>query len=137
MQSFSMKDLTLLLARILLSAIFLEAGYGKIINPDATIKTIAAHEVPFAGFFLVVSIAFEIIGGLSILLGYKTRWGALALFLYLIPVTLIIHTRFSEAGQMTNFMKNLAIMGGFLAVTNCGAGNLSLDSLFASRKKVE
>jgi putative oxidoreductase len=137
MQSFSMKNLSLLLARILLSAIFIEAGYGKIIKPDATIKTIAAHGVPFADFFLVASIAFEIIGGLSILLGYKTRWGALALFLYLIPVTLIIHTRFSEAGQMTNFMKNLAIMGGFLAVANCGAGNLSLDSLFASGRKAE
>jgi len=137
MKLFTAKDLSLLLARVLLSAIFLWAGYGKVINPDATMNVIGAHGVPFAGFFLVASIVFEIVGGLSILLGYKTRWGAWALFLFLIPVTLIIHTRFGEAGQMVNFMKNLAIMGGLLAVTNCGAGNLSLDSLSASREKVK
>jgi putative oxidoreductase len=66
-------------------------------------------------------------GGLSVLLGYKARLGALLLIGFLIPATLIFHTNFSEPQQEIQFMKNLGLMGGLLMVVAFGAGPVSLD----------
>ncbi len=127
-----MKNYVPLIARILIAHIFLMAGVGKIMNPAGTQAYMAAHGMPFTGFFLLGAMAVEIGGGLSVLLGYKARWGASALALFLIPTTLIFHTAFSEQMQQTMFMKNLAIMGGLLMVAYFGAGPLSFDSRSAS-----
>jgi len=72
-------------------------------------------------------VVFEVAGGLSILFGFKARWGALALFMFLIPATLIFHTDFSDPNQIGIFLKNLAIMGGLLMVASSGPGSLSMD----------
>ena len=74
------------------------------------------------------SVRLELGGGLSVLLGYKTRWGALALVIFLIPTTLIFHTKFSDPVQVIMFMKNLAILGGVLMIASFGPGPLSLDA---------
>ena len=117
-----------LLSRILICIIFLMAGFGKIMDPQGTMKYMTAMGMPFTSFFLVCTIIIEIVGGLSILLGYKAEWGARALFLFLIPVTLIFHHNFTDKMQMILFLKNLAIMGALLQVSVHGAGALSLDS---------
>lgn len=117
-----------LLSRILICIIFLMAGFGKIMDPLGTMKYMTAMGMPFTGFFLVCTIIIEIGGGLSILLGYKAEWGARALFLFLIPVTLIFHHNFADKIQMILFLKNLAIMGALLQVSVHGAGALSMDS---------
>src|SRR3989339_161443 len=109
-----MKNPVPLIARILISAIFLMSGWGKIINPAGTQQYMAAHGMPFAGLLLLGAIILEIGGGLSVLLGYKARWGAIALVVFLIPTTIIFHTKFSEQLQVIMFMKNLAILGGLL-----------------------
>jgi putative oxidoreductase len=76
----------------------------------------------------------EVGGGLSVLVGYKTKLGAWALFLFLIPTTLIFHHNVGDKMQMIMFLKNLAIMGGLLQLALHGAGGCSLDNRNCSLK---
>ena len=122
-----MKEYASLLARILLSAVFLVAGMNKIMNPVGTQQYMAAYKMPFTSLFWIGAVVFEVAGGLSILFGFKARWGALALFMFLIPATLIFHTDFSDPNQIGIFLKNLAIVGGLLMVASSGPGSLSVD----------
>ena len=103
-------------------------------NPAGTQQYMAAHGMPFAGLFLIGAIILEIGGGLSVLLGYKARWGAIALVVFLIPTTLIFHTKFSEHLQVIMFMKNLAILGGLLMVSYFGPGPISFDARTTSSR---
>ena len=78
-------------------------------------------------------------GGLSVLTGFKARWGALALVLFLVPVTAIFHNFWTLQGmeqqmQMIHFMKNLAIMGGLLSIVARGAGLASVDECRAKAR---
>src|SRR5947207_1503364 len=124
---------TPLAGRFLLGLIFLLSGFGKIADWSGTAGYMAAKNMPFIPFFLVMAILFEVVGSLSIIAGYKARWGGLALFLYLIPVTLVFHNFWAYEGmeqqmQMINFLKNAAIEGGLLLIVAHGAGLLSLDA---------
>lgn len=122
-----MNNLTPLLGRTLLSIIFLVAGYGKVADPAGTMHYMAAHGMPIPAFFLVCTIIVELGGGLSLLVGYKARWGAAVLTIFLVPVTLIFHTKFADPIQTIMFLKNFAIMGGLLMVASAGPGPISLD----------
>jgi putative oxidoreductase len=120
-----------LLGRFLLSFIFLLSAVGKLSQFNGTAQMMEGKGMLLAPFFLVMAILFELIGGLSILLGYKARIGALMLIVFLIPATLIFHNFWAYTGgehmaQMTNFLKNLAIMGGLLQIVPHGPGALSL-----------
>jgi uncharacterized membrane protein YphA (DoxX/SURF4 family) len=119
------------------SAIFLMSALGKLGNFAATASMMATKGFPAASLFLVGAIAFEIGGGLSVLMGYKARLGALALIAFLIPTTLIFHNFWAYSGkdlelQMIHFLKNVAILGGLLTTVAFGSGALSLDSRRAS-----
>jgi putative oxidoreductase len=122
-----------LVARFLIAFIFLMSGLGKIANVSGTQQYMEQHGMPFTLLFLIGAVAVELLGGLSLLTGYKTRLGAFLLFLFLIPTTLIFHTKFSDQTQVIMFMKNLAIMGGLLLCVTYGAGKISLDA-FKSAK---
>ena len=107
--------------RVLLSVIFLLSGLGKIIDWDGNAQLMASQGMPLIPLLLVGAIVTELAGGLSVLVGWKARWGALLLFLYLIPTTLIFHDFWAFTGtemqtQLVNFLKNLSIMGGLLLV---------------------
>lgn len=115
-----------LLARISLSAIFIWSGINKIVNPVATQENMSVHAMPLTLVFLVAAIALEILGGLSVLLGIKTRWGAAMLITFLIPATLIFHTDFSTEIEQAMFLKNLAMLGGLLMLIRYGGGDLVL-----------
>ncbi len=104
-------------------------------NPSGTENYIAAAGIPAAGVLSVLVIMIEIFGGLSILLGFKAKWGAIALFIFLIPVTLIFHTEFTDQIQSIMLLKNLAMMGGLLMVANYGSGPYSLDERIDLKKK--
>ena len=121
-----------LISRILISIIFLMAGFGKIMDPQGTMGYMTAMGMPFTGFFLLGAILMEVGGGLSVLAGYKTKWGAWALVLFLIPTTLIFHHNVGDKMQMIMFLKNLAIMGGLLQLALHGAGACSLDNRCSS-----
>jgi putative oxidoreductase len=107
--------------RVLLSVIFLVSGLGKIIDWDTNAQLMASQGMPLVPLLLFAAIVTELAGGLSVLLAWKARWGALLLFLYLIPTTLIFHDFWTFTGtemqtQLVNFLKNLSIMGGLLLV---------------------
>jgi putative oxidoreductase len=127
-----MSSFAALAGRILLALLFLVSGYEKIGAFAKVAASMAAKGVPFATAALVVTIIVEIGGGLLLIFGWKARWAALALFLWLIPVTLLFHN-FWDAdpaqyrSQFNHFMKNLCIMGGMLYIIGFGAGPLSLD----------
>lgn len=112
---------------MLLSAIFLFSGVDKINHPEFNQTYMAEFGVPWPGLFLIIAILFELPGGLSILLGCKARWGAIALALYFIPVTLIFHSHFDDPTQAAMFMRNLAMLGGLLLIAYFGPGPVSLD----------
>ena len=118
--------------RGLLSVIFLLAGVMKFVNWQQTAEHMAAKGMPLVNVLLPIAAAVEVLGGLSLLLGLRARVGALVLFLFLIPATLIFHNFWAHSGaeqanQMMHFMKNVAIMGGLLMVVGLGSGPLSLD----------
>ena len=115
-----------LLSRILISAIFIWSGIGKIMNPIGTQEYMSAYGMKFTSVLLVAAIVVEVLGGLSLLLGIKPKYGAIALALFLIPATFIFHTDFSDYIQQIMFMKNLAILGGLLMLIQHGGGNIVL-----------
>ncbi len=115
-----------LLARILVSAIFIWSGIGKVMNPAGTQEYMSAYGMKFTSILLLAAIAVEILGGLSLLLGIKPRYGAAALALFLVPATFIFHTDFSDQIQQIMFMKNLAMLGGLLMFIQHGGGNISV-----------
>jgi putative oxidoreductase len=123
----------ILLARFCIAFIFLMNGLGKVVNPSETQQYMEQYGMPLTFLFLIGAICVELLGGLSILTGLKARWSALALFLFLIPTTLIFHREFSDQIQVIMFMKNLAIMGGLLLLVSHGAGKISLDAFKAAK----
>lgn len=126
-----MQALIQLLARFLIAFIFLMSGLGKIASFSGTQQYMAQYGLPLTILFIIGAIAVELLGGLSVLTGYKTRLGAFVLFLFLIPTTLVFHTEFSDPTQLIMFMKNLAIMGGLLFLVSHGAGKISFDAFKA------
>jgi putative oxidoreductase len=123
-----MSALIQLLARILIAFIFLMSGLGKVMDPSGTQQYMASYGMSLTFLFLIGAIGVELLGGLSVLTGYKAKWGASVLFLFLIPTTLIFHAEFPDRTQIIMFMKNLAIMGGLLLLASHGAGKISLDA---------
>jgi putative oxidoreductase len=129
----TIERVTPLAGRGLVSAIFLMSAVGKLGNFAGTASMMATKGFPAASAFLLGAIVVEICGGLSVLTGYKARWGAAALFAFLIPTTLIFHNFWAYTGadleaQMIHFLKNVSIMGGLLSTVAFGSGALSLDS---------
>lgn len=109
-----------LVARVLISAIFISAGYQKIMGYDGTLQYMASQGVP--GFMLPAVIALELGGGLAILFGLFSRWAALGLAIFSVIAALIFHSNFADQGQTVNFMKNLAMAGGLLLLFANGPG---------------
>jgi putative oxidoreductase len=124
---------TTLVGRILYSLIFIFAAFGHF-KPD-TIAFAAAQGVPLAKLAVPASGILSLAGGLSIALGYRTKLGAWALVLFLVPVTLMLHNFWTVTDPMTRqmqmamFMKNVALLGGALLLAVHGAGAYSLDAL--------
>ena len=129
------KSLGILVGRILLALIFLKSGIGKIGDFSGTSQYMASHGMPYATFFLVVAIFFELVGSITLILGYFTRFGAALLLIFLIPTTLIFHNIFVDPKMMTHFMKNVSMFGGLLVLLSAGPGQFSLDHLFREGKR--
>ena len=124
-------DFAALVARILLAILFITSGFGKIEGFDGLIGYIASKGMPLPALMAAGAIAVELGGGLLMLVGYRARWAALAIFLFLIPTTLIFHNFWSVPADMAGneqiaFLKNMSIMGGMLMVWAFGPGRLAL-----------
>lgn len=122
----NLEKLSDLTGRILISAIFLVSGFGKITQYAGTQAYMAASGVP--GSLLPLVIALEIGGALAIIVGYKTRWAAVALAGFSIVSALIFHANSADQIQSIMFLKNVAMAGGFLVIAARGAGAFSLDA---------
>lgn len=118
---------TPLIARTFIAIIFIQTGFAKISGFVGTQEKIASMGIPLAALVTIFTILFEMAGGISLVLGFKVRIGAIFLLLFLIPATLVFHNPIADPSQMIQFMKNLAIMGGLLMVVAYGAGPVSLD----------
>lgn len=114
-------------SRLLLAAIFLIMGFGKIGAAEGTIGYIASVGLPFAEAVYYGTVALELIGGVLLVIGFKTRLLAIALGLFTLAAAVIFHADFGDQAQFTNFLKNLAIAGGMFQVAAFGPGRLSLD----------
>jgi putative oxidoreductase len=99
-----------------------------------TIDYAAAAGVPLAHVAVPLAGLIALIGGLSLALGFHARVGAIALLVFLVPVTLFMHKFWGISDpqqaqmQQVNFMKNLALMGGALFFVYAGSGAYSLDA---------
>lgn len=121
-----------LVGRILIALIFLLSGFGKIAGYAGTAGYMASKGVPMVDLLLPITIVIEFGGALLIVAGYKARLAALALFLWMIPVTLVFHNFWAlpadqQMIQQIMFMKNLSIMGAMLYIMSFGSGPLSVD----------
>ena len=115
-----------LVGRILISALFLLNGIFKINNYDGTISWMESFGMP--GVLLIPAIILEIVGPVLIIIGYKTKLAAGLLSLFCIVTAVIFHNDFANQMQLTSFLKNIALAGGFLVLFVNGAKGFSLDN---------
>jgi putative oxidoreductase len=126
------QKVVVLLGRLFFAAIFLTAGPNHF--REQTIGYAASQGVPLASIAVPVSGLLAIVGGLSILLGYRAKIGAWLVALFLVPVTLMMHKFWAASDpmmaqiQMVMFMKNVAMLGGALLISQFGAGPWSFDA---------
>ena len=121
------------IGRLLLSALFLIEGFGKISNQENVIMYMEDYGVPEILF--VPATVLEILFPLLLIVGYKTKWAAAVMALFTFTVAIIFHTDFSEGMQMIFFLKDLAIAGGFMIILVYGPGKISLDHYFKSKQE--
>ncbi len=125
-----MKSLPLL-GRVLFVVLFVMSSFGHF--SSESIGFAAAQGVPMAGVLVPLSGVMELIGALSILLGYRARWGAWLIVLFLLPVTFMMHTFWKVQDpmmarmDMVMFMKNISLTGAALIIAYFGTGPLSID----------
>jgi putative oxidoreductase len=109
------------------------SGFGKLTHFGSMAQFAGSAGLPFPEFSIAIATVVELAGGVALLIGFETRWTALALALYLIPATIVFHV--AKMGdpaqaqmQTIEVLKNLAIMGGLLKYYLDGAGSLALDN---------
>ena len=127
-----MSEVGYALGRVLLSVIFIVSGYNKVIAIAGFTAYLTRLGVPSPQIMAWVVGIFELAAGILLLVGFKTRWVALALFIFT-GITLYLGHKFwavppeQYSNQLNHALKNLAIMGGFLLLVAHGGGRLSLD----------
>ncbi|HVK55393.1 MAG TPA: DoxX family protein [Burkholderiales bacterium] len=107
--------------RAFLGALFFISGIFKVVGFSGVAGWMASAGLPFAAPLLAITIAIEVIGGLMLITGFRARYAALVIALFLVPVTIVFHAFWSAdaasfQNQLTAFLKNLAILGGMLLV---------------------
>jgi putative oxidoreductase len=122
----------LLAGRLLMAAIFILSGAGKIAAFSATVGYISSQGIPLATLAAVLAIVVELGGGLMLLVGWKTRWAAAVIAVFTVFAAVIFHNFWAVApdqvqNTMIHFMKNFAMVGGLLYMGVFGAGSLSVD----------
>lgn len=121
-----MEKISQFIARLFLGQIFLLSGVFKISGYEGTQGYMETMGVP--GMLLPFVIFVEVAGGLAIIAGWQTRLTALVLAAFTLVAAAIFHHNLADQMQMIQFMKNIAIAGGFILLAIHGAGGYSLDN---------
>jgi putative oxidoreductase len=127
------QNATALAGRILLALMFLIAGIGKVGAGFAgTVGYIGSVGLPMPQVVAIGTIIVEIVGSLALIVGWKTRWAALALAIFTVAAALFFHNYWAmpanqQMMQQIIFMKNLAVAGGLLMLAVAGPGAWSVD----------
>jgi putative oxidoreductase len=116
-----------LVGRILLTLLFFVAGYQKLMNVPGTAGYFGKVGLPMPDLLVWIVIAIELVGGLLILIGWKTRVVAWIMAIFAVATAVVGHKFWIDPSQATQFLKNLAITGGFLMLAYAGPGRLSVD----------
>jgi putative oxidoreductase len=119
-----------LVGRIMLAAIFIQAGWNKIWGYEGTAKYMESAGVP--GLLLPLVIIVELGGGLLVAAGWQTRLASIALAGFTLLAALLFHNPLADPSQMVQFMKNIAITGGFLVLATAGPGAWSVEGRSSS-----
>ena len=122
-----------LIGRILLSALFLIEGIGKISMQEDVMMYMENYGIP--GILFIPAVILEILFPLLLIVGYKTKLAAFVMALFTFTVAIIFHTDFSKEMEMVFFLKDLAIAGGFLMIFVYGANKISLDHFLKSKQE--
>ena len=122
-----------LLGRVLLGAIFVLSGWGKVAAFGATAGFIASKGLPMPEVLAAISVLIELGGGLALVIGFNARWAALVLAVFTVVITPIFHNFWAAPAaqamaQQISFEKNLSIVGGMLMVYAFGPGRFSFDA---------
>lgn len=121
-------DRTAAFGRILIAALFLMSGIGKIAAPAATLGYINSVGLPAPLLAYLGSTLAEVGGGLLLILGFRVRPVATGMAIFTMITAFVFHTNFADQNTMVHFLKNVAITGGLLQVAAFGAGSFSLDA---------
>ena len=113
------------LGRLMIAIIFITAGFGKITDFPGSVGYAQSVGMPLPTLGIAVAIVIELLGGILLVVGFKTRWVAAAIAVFSIAAAFLFH--FTPFDQI-NFWKNVAIAGGLLQIVYFGAGPLSLDN---------
>lgn len=131
-----------LIGRICLAYLFIPAGWGKL-GPGfaGTVGYAVSKGLPLASVAVGIALVIELIGGIAILVGYRTRWAAALLALFTIAAALFFHNYWAvpaeqQMAEAINFSKNVAIFGGLLFLVAWGPGSLSVDGMGANTRAV-
>ena len=127
------RSATILVARVLMGAIFVLSGIAKLTDPAGAIGHMERSGIPSADVLVYVAAFAEILGGLAVISGFLARVGAIGLVVFLAITTLVMHAFWNFQGQEmiqqnVQFMKNLALMGGLLLLFAVGPGRYSIDA---------
>ena len=128
------RDTLLLIGRVMIALVFVQSGFGKLMDIPAFAASLGRNGVPSPMLFAYLGAAVEFLTGLALLFGFATRYTAAMLVLFIIVATLISHRYWEFADpaqrrpQAINFAKNMAMIGGAFFVFVAGAGRASLDN---------
>jgi putative oxidoreductase len=130
-----MSDTVLLVGRLLIASLFVLTAWGG--SPNVAYLTSLGY--PFPEFWSVVAIAAECVIGFALIFGIATRYGVLLGLLYVVVATVTAHRywQYPQAQQVVQFIfatKNLAILGGLLALFVTGAGRYSIDTMLSAKR---
>ena len=122
-----------LVGRILLAALFLPAGIGKLTGFAGTVGYITSVGLPLPQVAAAIALVVEIVGGIALITGFGTRFAALALAVFSVVASVFFHNYWAVPAeqqmiQQLMFFKNIAVVGGLLTLAAWGAGSWSLDA---------
>jgi putative oxidoreductase len=116
-----------LAARICLCLIFFKAGVSHVFGFGETVEMMTNQGLPLANILLAGTVFFQILGAVSLLLGYQVKIGSILLIIFLIPASLVFHNPIADPSQINDFLKNIGLIGGLLMLIYAGSGALSID----------